>query len=133
MIGGVLVLLVTTVLAMQWIQSLKARYPFVDQAFLTKLYFYHVLLALVYYLYAVFNPSDSQYYYIKVSTGLRGPSWSDYYGTSTAFIEFVGYPFVNYLNLSYEGVMAVFAFFGFLGFASLISKTTCRVKAENNS
>jgi hypothetical protein len=48
--------------------------------------------------------------------GFRGDSWGDFYGTSTTFIEWVTYPFVNYLGFSYEGMMALFSFFGFLGF-----------------
>jgi hypothetical protein len=116
MVTGILVLIVTTVLAFLLIQSLKSRYPFINQAYMMKLYVYHVLLAFVYYVYATFNPSDSQFYYLKVSNGFRGPTWGDYYGTSTSFIEFIGYPFVNYLQFSYEGVMAIFAFFGFIGF-----------------
>lgn len=40
----------------------------------------------------------------------------DFYGTSTTFIEFVGYPFIRYMGFSYEAIMALFSWFGFLGF-----------------
>ncbi|UII24847.1 hypothetical protein LVD15_16220 [Fulvivirga maritima] len=73
-------------------------------------------MSFVYYLYAVLNPSDSNYYYQKVITYFRGPNWSDFYGTSTTFIEWTGYPFINYLGFSYEAIMALFAFFGWIGF-----------------
>ncbi|WMN06805.1 hypothetical protein QYS48_33785 [Marivirga arenosa] len=46
----------------------------------------------------------------------RGPEWMDFYGTSTTFIEWTGYPFVKWLGFSYEAMMALFALFGFLGF-----------------
>jgi hypothetical protein len=67
-------------------------------------------------MYALFNPSDSRAYYKKVDLDYRGPDWGSFYGTSTTFIEFFGYPFVKYLGFTYEAVMVVFSFLGFLGF-----------------
>lgn len=87
-----------------------------DNKFLKKLFWYHLLLSFVYYLYAVFNPSDSRFYYEKILIDYRGPNWSNFYGTSTTFIEWTGYPFVRYLGFSYDAMMALFSFFGFLGF-----------------
>ncbi|UII23885.1 hypothetical protein [Fulvivirga ligni] len=87
-----------------------------DRLVLNRLFFYHLLLSFVYYLYAVFNPSDSNNYYFKVTEYYRGPNWSDFYGTSTTFIEWTGYPFIHYLGFSYEAMMALFAFFGWIGF-----------------
>ena len=98
------------------INRLKQVYPIIDDALLKRLYFYHILLSLAYFAYILYNPSDSRNYYRKVSMGFRGDSWSDFYGTSTTFIEWVTYPFVNYMGFSYEGMMALFSFFGFLGF-----------------
>lgn len=77
---------------------------------------FHVVLSLAYYLYAVFNPSDSWAYYYKVDTNFRGSSWIDFYGVSTPFIEFLGYPFVKYFGLPYESLMMIFAWLGLLGF-----------------
>lgn len=77
---------------------------------------YHIVLTLAYYLYAISNPSDSWAYYDKILLDFRGTSWADYYGVSTIFIEFIGYPFIKYLSLPYEGVNMVFSFFGLLGF-----------------
>jgi len=87
-----------------------------DNKFLKKLFWYHLFLSLVYYVYAVFNPSDSQFYYEKVVRNFRGPGWFDFYGTSTTFIEWTGYPFIKWFGFTYEAMMALFAFFGFLGF-----------------
>jgi hypothetical protein len=116
MIGGIIVILVSTLLAFFIIERLRRRYPFVEAPLLKKLFFYHLALALVYYLYVTFNPSDSKFYYFKVDTNYRGFEWADYYGTSTIFIEFIGYPLVKFLGFSYEAVMAFFSFFGYLGF-----------------
>jgi len=87
-----------------------------DNKFLKQLFWYHLFLSSVYYVYAVFNRSDSSFYYYKIETFHRGPNWFDFYGTSTTFIEWTGYPFVHWLGFSYEAMMALFAFFGFLGF-----------------
>jgi hypothetical protein len=116
MLGGLIVIVITGVAAFAIIARLKARYPFIDVIFLRKLFFYHVFMSLVYYVYVLFNPSDSKFYYEKVTTGFRGESWFDYYGTSTKYVEFIGYPFANFFGFSYEAVMALFAFFGYLGF-----------------
>ncbi len=95
---------------------LKRKYPFINDSLMQKLFLFHVLMALVYYLYAVFNPSDSINYYYKIVNNYRGGNWFAYYGTSTTFIEYVGYPFVKFFGFSYEACMALFAFFGFIGF-----------------
>jgi hypothetical protein len=77
---------------------------------------YHITLSLVYYLYTLFNRSDAIFYFIKVDTNFRGESWSDFYGVSTIFIEFVGYPFIKFFGFSFEAMMILFAWFGLLGF-----------------
>jgi hypothetical protein len=116
MLGGLLVLLTTAIISFAMIDALKRRYPFIDAPLLKKLFFYHVLLFFAYYGYAVFNPSDSQFYYQKVLMDFRGENWSDFYGTSTRFIEFVGYPFIRFMGFSYEAIMALFSWFGYMGF-----------------
>jgi hypothetical protein len=92
---------------------LKGRYPFIDAQLLNRLFYYHVFMSLVYYLYVTFNPSDSKNYY--ASTFLTD-DWFSLYGTSTTFIKFLVYPFTRYLAFSYEAAMALFAWFGYLGF-----------------
>jgi hypothetical protein len=116
MAGGLLIGILTAIIAFSMINSLKSRYPFLDAAFLKRLFFYHLALAIVYYLYAAFNPSDSKFYYVKVITDYRGDTWGSFYGTSTTFIEFIGYPFIRFLGFSYEAVMILFALFGFIGY-----------------
>jgi hypothetical protein len=116
MLGGILVIIITGFISFALIGRLKQLYPIIDETLLKKLYFYHILLSLAYFTYILYNPSDSRNYYRKVTMGYRGDSWDDFYGTSTTFIEWVTYPFVNYLGFSYEGMMALFSFFGFLGF-----------------
>lgn len=115
MIYGLIVLLLISAVSLSMIGSVSRKFPFVDRGFLVNMFFYHLLLTLVYYLYATFNPSDSQYYYIKLVNQIRGDSWFNYYSTSTGFIEFLGYPLVQYFSFSYEAVMVLFSFLGFIG------------------
>jgi hypothetical protein len=96
--------------------SLLPNHSAKDNKFLKQLFWYHLFLSFVYYIYAVFNPSDSKQYFRKIETFYRGPEWSDFYGTSTTFIEWVGFPFIQNLGFTYEAMMALFSFFGFIGF-----------------
>jgi hypothetical protein len=116
MFGGLLIVIVTGILSFYIIGRMKAKRPYIDDDLLKRMFWYHILLSLAYYGYVFFNPSDSKFYYEKVVMDHRGENWMDYYGTSTTFIEFIGYPFIKYLSFSYEGTMALFSFFGFLGF-----------------
>jgi hypothetical protein len=132
MLGGILVIIITGLISFALINRLKQIHPIIDDALLKRLYFYHILLSFAYFAYILYNPSDSRNYYRKVSIGFRGDSWSDFYGTSTPFIEWVSYPFVNYLGFSYEALMALFSFFGFLGFVYfyIFFKENIRFKHE---
>ena len=116
MISGVFTIILTTIFAFGIVDTLKRRHPYVDAQLLKRLFFYHLALAFVYYLYALFNPSDSIQYYLQIETNYRGQTWFEHYGTSSIFIQFIGYPFIKFLGFSYEAMMALFAFFGFLGF-----------------
>src|SRR5690349_3780223 len=116
MAQGILIWLVTMLLAYFLIGYLNDRSTSVNRKFLFILFFYHSLLAFSYYVYALFNPSDSKQYYRKIIENYRGDDWLSFFGTSTSFIEFVGYPFIKYFDFTYESMMAVFSFFGFIGF-----------------
>ena len=113
MVGGIIVLIITGIAAFALAGFLKRKFPLIDAAFLKKLFFYHVLVSLAYYLYVLFNPSDSKAYY---NSAFLTDDWLSLYGTSTTFIKFAAYPFIRYLFFSYEATMALFAFFGYLGF-----------------
>jgi hypothetical protein len=92
----------------------KNRHKFFSVGLMNKLYFYHLIFWLTYYIYALNNPSDSKNYYrnTRAYTG----EWLDLYGTSTTFIDFIAYPFTSMMNLPYVVVMVIFAWIGYLGF-----------------
>jgi hypothetical protein len=116
MLGGILIIILTGIASFPIVDSLKARYAFIDASFLKRLFFYHLVLTAAYYGYASLNPSDSAFYYQKVITDFRGDTWFSFYRTSTPFIEFVGYPFIRFMGFSYEAIMVLFSWFGYLGF-----------------
>ncbi len=79
------------------------------------LFLYHFFFWGVYYAYTVFNFSDSRGYFVRPILG-KERGWFDFFGTSTTFIEFLAYPFVNFFSFNYEMMMVLFAWFGYLGF-----------------
>ncbi|WP_420458060.1 hypothetical protein [Neolewinella sp.] len=80
------------------------------------LFAYHTFFSLVYYLWALVNPSDSKAYYRNTATDWAGVEWLDYFTFGTPFINFLAYPFIQGLNFSYVATMFLFGFFGFVGF-----------------
>lgn len=81
---------------------------------MNRLFFYHLFFGGFYYIYALFNPSDSHRYFLAPQKD--GKTWFDFLGTETTFIDFLTYPFINGLGFSYEMMMMLFAWIGFLGF-----------------
>ncbi|HMQ00819.1 MAG TPA: hypothetical protein PKC24_13655, partial [Cyclobacteriaceae bacterium] len=84
--------------------------------FLHGLLWYHLILAIAYFVYVQFNRSDSYTYYSTTASYEYGYNWMSYYGVSTTFIKFLAYPLIRMLGLSYEACMAIFAMIGFAGF-----------------
>lgn len=93
------------------------------------LFFYHLFFAAVYYTYALFNPSDSKKYFERPTWF---GSWEYYFGTSTTFIDFLTWPFINVFGFTYEMMMLLFAWLGYLGFvyAYLFFRENIPVKIE---
>ncbi|WP_246136870.1 hypothetical protein [Gillisia hiemivivida] len=75
---------------------------------------YHLGFGGIYYIYALFNRSDSIKYF-KASQNIN-KGWLEFFGTETTFIKFISYPFINYLGFSYEMMMLLFTWIGFMGF-----------------
>ncbi|MFN3841524.1 MAG: hypothetical protein ACK4RF_12535, partial [Cyclobacteriaceae bacterium] len=129
MIQGIIIWLLTLLLSYLFIGSLGQRHAGLNKRFLIILFLYHSLLAIAYYVYALNNPSDSKGYFFKASTKFLGDSWFDYFGVSTAFIDFISFFLVNRMGLNYEGCMVLFAWFGYLGFVFFYLFFTERIKS----
>jgi hypothetical protein len=92
----------------------KKGKPWFQVNLMKNLYWFHMLFALVYYVFALFSRSDSQDYYLRPQQ--QYADWFSAYATGTPFIDFVGYPFINYLGFTYEMMMVMFAWMGYWGF-----------------
>lgn len=91
----------------------KKKHAFFDKKKMNLLYLYHLIFFGVYLWYARNNPSDSKSYYafLERYTG----DWWGTYGTDTAFINFLSYPW-HQLGFTYEMHMLTFSWLGYLGF-----------------
>jgi len=87
-----------------------------NKKFFNYLFFMHMLFFIIYLAYTFSNRSDSGMYYVRANVG---KDWFGLFQTGTLFIDFLTYPFVKFLHLSYESVMLLFSFFGFEGFLFL--------------
>ena len=111
---------VVILIAFLWLLSelifkgIVRKYSFVSVKILRRLFWYHLLFAGVYYLYAINNPSDSIAYYQVL--GILEGSWLDTMQMRNWGVFFVAYPFKTYFDFSYEMCMIVFSWFGFIGF-----------------
>jgi hypothetical protein len=108
---GILVYLIASYL---FFFALRPRFKANDEPVAHGLLYWHLILSSVYYLYALYNASDSKEYFKRTSSGNLG--WFETYDTGTPFIDFLVYPFVNTFNFSYEACMGLFASFGYLAF-----------------
>jgi hypothetical protein len=96
------------------LQAVKAHFTALPAGLMRTLYWYHVLFAAIYYIYVQSSASDSVAYYERSQTDYE--SWAAAYGTGTPFIDFLAWPFINYLGFSYEMMMVLFAWLGYWGF-----------------
>lgn len=130
MVQGVIIWLLTLLLSYLFIGAISQRHPRLNKRFLLILFLYHSVLAVAYYGYALNNPSDSKGYFFKASTKFNGDDWFDYFGVSTAFIDFISFFLVNRLGLNYEGCMAFFSWLGYLGFVFFYIFFSERIKSS---
>lgn len=114
MIGAIGLALLLTLINQALFNGFERKHPFFSKKLMNSLFFYHLFFFGVYYTYAAFNPSDSQAYFQRPQHPYLG--WGDYFGTSTTFIDFISWPFINIFGFNYEMMMLLFAWLGYLGF-----------------
>ena len=112
--GFFILLLVILGISFLLIEILARRFPWLSTGILQGLLLYHLLFALIYYIYIQSAASDSVAYYNRTLETYY--SWQEAYGTGTTFIDFLTYPFIHFLGFSYEMMMVLFACFGYWGF-----------------
>lgn len=112
--GFLILLLVLSGISLLIIEILARRFKWLGTGILRGLFLYHLLFALIYYIYIQSAASDSVAYYYRTLESYY--SWQEAYGTGTTFIDFLSYPFIHFLGFSYEMMMMLFAWFGYWGF-----------------
>jgi hypothetical protein len=116
MLLDILIFVVLVLLSMGLANRLCVLYPQTKFEVYGWLIVMHVALSIAYYIYGSLTASDSFAYYFFVADHFRGATWQEYYGVSTLFIEYLGYPFIHYLGFSYTAMMMLFSWFGLMGF-----------------
>jgi hypothetical protein len=109
-VDAVLVFIFLCFLAFAQISSWRQKHHLENASFLWAVFGLHFLLMAVYVTYAFATVSDSFEYYRAASVS---SNWFDLWGTGTDFVNFLAWPFVRLLGLSYIGVMLVFSYLGF--------------------
>lgn len=114
MLGGILLLLFLALITQGIFSSFGKKHRWFSKSLMNKLFWYHVFFIGVYYTYAAFNRSDSNAYFNRPQNPLF--TWGDFFGTSTTFLDFISYPFINGLGFTYEMMMVMYGYMGFIGF-----------------
>ena len=102
-----LILLITAYM----IKAVVNKFNVHTEGYLWLLFGVHVLMSVLYAVYAAYTTSDSIAYYTKASTA---SGWFETWGIGTPFIHFIAWPFANLFKLSYYSCMMIFSFFGYI-------------------
>ncbi|MBU6157933.1 MAG: hypothetical protein KGP35_02765 [Bacteroidetes bacterium] len=115
-IVSLIILLIYFLQRNRWVARLAAidrfRGGHTSENYIDALAGIHLLLSIVYILYASVERSDSGEYHHLTSL----PSaWSDWWGTDTLFIKWLTWPLSNFLGLNYISCMLIFSYLGLNG------------------
>jgi len=113
-IGAFILLIVIYACTIPILNGMRKKFSWFDVSLMQKLFWYHVLFFLIYYIFALYSPSDSKGYFSRPQVALDG--WLEIYDTGTPFIDFLGYPFIVKFGFSYEMMMLLFSWLGYWGF-----------------
>ena len=93
MIGALILILFLLLISQILFQSFEKKHLFFDKKLMNTLFLYHFFFFLIYYLYTLANRSDSKAYFDRPQE--KYSSWLEFFGTSTTFIDFISWPFIN--------------------------------------
>ncbi|HAH35026.1 MAG TPA: hypothetical protein DCY95_21810 [Algoriphagus sp.] len=114
MLSAVLLVLFLFFVSQPFLNNLQKEHKWLKAGLLNQMYWYHMFFGLVYWTYAQFNRSDSQYYYYK--TQFLWKNWFDAFSAGTDFIEWLSFPWVRFLGFNYDMTMFLFTWLGYWGF-----------------
>ncbi len=112
-IDFIIVFVLLFVINRMLLNSIAKKHAFFDKSLMNKLYWYHFVFLIIYFLYGLSNNTDSYHYYYVSST--LGDTWIEKFATGTIFINCLAAPFVQ-LGLSYVSMMMIFSWMGYVGF-----------------
>ncbi len=112
--GAFFLILILLLISQGLFSSMAKRHAFFSKKLMNQLFAYHLFFLGIYYTYALYNNSDSRRYFFRPAR--EGWDWFDFFGTSTTFIDFISYPFIQFFGFNYEMMMVLFTWFGYLGF-----------------
>ena len=113
MLGAIVLIVLFYFISVPLLEKLRAKLPWLPVKLLQQLYWYHILFAVIYYMFTREVRSDSKTYYYMSTTYTN---WFDSYQAGTVFLHFVSYPFTKILMFSYEMMMVLFSWMGYWGF-----------------
>ncbi len=95
------------------LNSLAKKYSFFDKNLMNKLYWYHLIFFIIYFIYTIYNRSDSLLYY-EIACNIDIDISNNLY-SGTRFIPFLAAPFAQ-IGLSYLSLMLIYSWMGYVGF-----------------
>lgn len=113
MIDFIIVFILLLVINQGLLESLSKKFTFFDKSLMQKLYWYHLVFFGIYYVYTLFNPSDSIQYYAVAKNASE--HWTLLFESGSKFVSFVAVPFVS-IGFSYLTMMLICSWFGYVGF-----------------
>lgn len=121
------ILIITTLLYALVVYIVRSRSQ-IEAPFIPWLLFViHHLLTIAYLVFSYKSSTDSVRYY-RMSTNAE--TWGELYGTGTAFMNFMAWPFTKYIGLSYYATMYLYSFFGLVGIYLLYMATKENLKIQ---
>lgn len=113
MLGAVLLILLLFGISQPILGRLQAEHKWVKAGMLNQIFWYHMFFGLVYWTYAQFNRSDSVNYFNHTKAW---KSWFGAFAEGTDFIEWLAFPWVQWLGFNYDMMMFLTTWLGFWGF-----------------
>ncbi|MDN3204686.1 hypothetical protein QVH07_11030 [Algoriphagus sp. C2-7] len=113
MLGAVILILILFGISQPVLSNLQKRHKWLKAGLLNQLFWYHMFFGLVYWTYAQFNRSDSVVYYESYK---HYNNWFDAFHEGTQFVEWLNYPFANWLGFNYDMMMFLCTWLGYWGF-----------------
>jgi len=112
-LGAVILILILFGISQPILGNLQREHKWVKAGMLNQIFWYHMFFGLVYWTYGQFNRSDSVNYFNNAS---RLKNWFKSFTAGTDFIEWMAYPWIEWLGFNYDMMMFLTTWLGFWGF-----------------